>query len=208
MTNNYHIKRNLEPNVLFKMKQNVKSKKIQTESEGLQPCLTQFTRSTQRDNSQFKTHLDSIGDCQASVSRWDASMHDYNHQGCDADEGHADDVQPDSQPAHGTAEQVERSLVLVQQTLIPTWRKTDWLDTTLFPHSIKCSTQLHRKQNQGTDPHFTMVARLKRERKKSLPIDKRVCSQFQQLMYCSKMGNSHDVYRYHMSVKSVRMQRC
>lgn len=66
-------------------------------------------------------HLYSIGDGQASVGGRDVSMHDHDHQCGDADESHADDVQPHGQPAHGAAEQVERRLVLIQQLLVPEW---------------------------------------------------------------------------------------
>lgn len=45
-------------------------------------------------------------------------MHQDHHEGRGADQSHADDVQTHRQPPHGTAEQVERSLVLVQQKLV------------------------------------------------------------------------------------------
>lgn len=46
-------------------------------------------------------------------------MHEDDHERSDADQSHTDDVQPHGQPAHGTAEQVEGSLVLIQELLIP-----------------------------------------------------------------------------------------
>lgn len=65
------------------------------------------------------SYLHSVGDGEAGVGGWDLSMHEDHHQGGDADQSHTDDVQAHSQPPHGTAEQVERSLVLVQQQLVP-----------------------------------------------------------------------------------------
>lgn len=65
------------------------------------------------------SYLDSVGDGEAGVGRGDLPVHQDHHQGGDADQSHADDVQTHRQPAHRTAEQVERSLVLVQQNLVP-----------------------------------------------------------------------------------------
>lgn len=128
-------------------------------------------------------------------------MHDHNHQGCDADEGHTDDVQPDCQPAHGTAEQVERSLVLVQQTLVPMWRKTDWLDTVFSRIASTIQLSSFGKQNEGTGSHFTTVLRLKtEENKKHLPKNRQKPMLSISTTDVCKMGNSHEVYRYYMLV--------
>lgn len=51
-------------------------------------------------------------------------MHQDHHEGGGADQGHADDVQTHCQPAHRTAEQIKRSLVLVQQNLVPENKNT------------------------------------------------------------------------------------
>lgn len=46
-------------------------------------------------------------------------MHQDNHKASGCDQSNADDVQAHSQPAHGTAEQVKRGLVVIQQLLVP-----------------------------------------------------------------------------------------
>ncbi len=52
-------------------------------------------------------------------------MHEDDHQSRDANESHANHIQTHSQPAHGAAEQIEGSLVLIQQLLIPGRKHTD-----------------------------------------------------------------------------------
>lgn len=46
-------------------------------------------------------------------------MHENDHQPGGGDEGNADEVQPHSQPAHCTREQEERTLVVIQELLVP-----------------------------------------------------------------------------------------
>ena len=75
----------------------------------------------------YGTYLNSIGDGQARIGRGDLPVHEDNHECRDADQSHADDVQTHRQPAHGTAEQVEWSLVLVQQLLVPGRTNEHWL---------------------------------------------------------------------------------
>lgn len=64
------------------------------------------------------SYLHSVGDGEAGVGRRDLPVHQNHHQGGGADQSHADEIQPHRQPAHGTAEQVKRGLVLVQQELV------------------------------------------------------------------------------------------
>lgn len=46
-------------------------------------------------------------------------MHQDNHKAGGCDQSNADNVQAHSQPTHGTAEQVKRGLVVIQQLLVP-----------------------------------------------------------------------------------------
>ena len=59
-------------------------------------------------------YLHSVGYSQACVGWGDLVVHENDEQGYGGDENDADQVQPYSQPAHSTAEQVVGSLVGVQ----------------------------------------------------------------------------------------------
>lgn len=50
-------------------------------------------------------------------------MHEDNEQCDNSDEKDADEVQPNSQPAHGATEEVVGGLVVVEQLLISTERQ-------------------------------------------------------------------------------------
>ncbi len=104
-------------------------------------------------------------------------MHEDDHQSCDSNEGHANHIQTHSQPAHGTAEQIEGSLVLIQQLLIPGRKHTKSINQpcslqvlsfkekqnkvisqrlpvkefVLFPVSMHCGQALNAGDNVGQE---------------------------------------------------------
>lgn len=68
-------------------------------------------------------------------------MHENDHQPRGGDEGDADEVQPHSQPPHRTRKQEKRSLVVIQQLLVPV-RKTTPNEQRKYhttPHTVKAS---------------------------------------------------------------------
>lgn len=50
-------------------------------------------------------------------------MHQNNHKASGCDKSNADNVQPYSQPAHCTAEQVKWCLIVIKELLIPEIQK-------------------------------------------------------------------------------------
>lgn len=66
-----------------------------------------------------ETDLDSVRDGQTRVGRWNLAVHENDHQPGGGDQGNADEVQPHSQPPHCACEQEERTLVVIQELLVP-----------------------------------------------------------------------------------------
>lgn len=69
------------------------------------------------------THLDCVGDGKPRVGWGNLPVHENNHQPGGGDQGNADQVQPHCQPPHGTREQEERTLVGIQELLVPVRKK-------------------------------------------------------------------------------------